>query len=324
MEDCVYTTITGAAGNAAYSFIPLLAQANPFEKPMYLSLLGSKGTVEKLEAIKMEIEDCCFNSIRGVYVTDDPDKAFGNSHWIIMMASIAKPKTVLERSYLLKQNVLIFREHAISLNKYARQDAKIIVVSNPTNTLAMVCRKFAPNIKTENITCMNRIEHNRAVGKILRAFPNAHLDLNKLTLWGNHSESVGTDVSRIELPSLYDINTFKKDLIEFVRFRGQNVLRARGEPSCLSAAKAVLDQIQTLLRPSKYGEWTTLGVESKGYYSFPKNLFCSLPVQVKENSQFEIIKDLTIPKELEGLFQTSIQELINERHLVEEVLNNSE
>lgn len=35
MKDYINITLTGAAGNAAYAFIPLLAQANPFNKVLY-------------------------------------------------------------------------------------------------------------------------------------------------------------------------------------------------------------------------------------------------------------------------------------------------
>lgn len=129
-----------------------------------------------------------FFILLGIFVTDDPDEAFQGSDWILMMASVARPKNVIERSSLLKKNVLIFKEHATAINRFASENVKVIVVSNPTNTLAMVCRKFAPRIKQYNLTCMNRIELNRAIGKLQREFSDSKLKPNKLALWGNHSE----------------------------------------------------------------------------------------------------------------------------------------
>ncbi len=40
------------------------------------------------------------------------------------------------------------------------------MVANPANTNALILRDNAPSIPAENITCMTRLDHNRALGQV--------------------------------------------------------------------------------------------------------------------------------------------------------------
>ena len=49
----------------------------------------------------------------------------------------------------------------------AKPDVRCVVVANPANTNAHILSHFAPTIKKENITCLSRLDHNRAIGQII-------------------------------------------------------------------------------------------------------------------------------------------------------------
>ena len=49
----------------------------------------------------------------------------------------------------------------------AKADVKCVIVANPANTNTYILSQFASNkIKKENITCLSRLDHNRAIGQI--------------------------------------------------------------------------------------------------------------------------------------------------------------
>ena len=43
---------------------------------------------------------------------------------------------------------------------------QVLVVANPANTNALILKENAPKVKDENITCMTRLDHNRALGQV--------------------------------------------------------------------------------------------------------------------------------------------------------------
>lgn len=49
----------------------------------------------------------------------------------------------------------------------AKPDVRCVVVANPANTNAYILSHFAPSVKKENITCLSRLDHNRAIGQII-------------------------------------------------------------------------------------------------------------------------------------------------------------
>ena len=53
------------------------------------------------------------------------------------------------------------------------------VVANPANTNALILKENAPSIPAENITCLTRLDHNRALGQVwgvLHAAPACTLE----------------------------------------------------------------------------------------------------------------------------------------------------
>jgi malate dehydrogenase len=71
----------------------------------------------------------------------------------------------MERKDLLQINKKIFTQQAYALSS-AKPDVKCLVVANPANTNAYILHHFAPNLNPRNISCLSRLDHNRALGQI--------------------------------------------------------------------------------------------------------------------------------------------------------------
>jgi hypothetical protein len=72
----------------------------------------------------------------------------------------------MERKDVMAKNVAIYKGQAAAIEAHASKDCKIVVVANPANTNALVLKEHAPSIKPENITCLTRLDHNRALGQV--------------------------------------------------------------------------------------------------------------------------------------------------------------
>ena len=62
------------------------------------------------------------------------------------------------------------------------------MVANPANTNALILKENAPSIPAENITCLTRLDHNRALGQVgLLVAPASCLDV--IVSWAMMSSS---------------------------------------------------------------------------------------------------------------------------------------
>ena len=74
---------------------------------------------------------------------------------------------------------------------------QVLVVANPANTNALILKEFAPSIPVQNITCLTRLDHNRALSQIAEKIPNnVHVsDVKNVIIWGNHSSTQYPDLN---------------------------------------------------------------------------------------------------------------------------------
>ena len=98
-------TITGAAGNIAYSLIFRILSGNIFPKntKIQLNLLEIKDALQVLKGVKHEIEDCAFPNLYNIIITDNAELAFTGSDYILLVG--AKPRSKgMQRADLLLDN----------------------------------------------------------------------------------------------------------------------------------------------------------------------------------------------------------------------------
>ncbi len=160
--------VTGAAGQIAYSFLPLLCSGEVFGKDVkiFLNLLDIPQQEEVLQGVVYELEDCGFPLLGGIMFksNDHKDLFRGVDVAIFMGGSLRKPG--MERRDLLEANVHIFREQGKILNENANPNCKILVVTNPVNTNCLILQQNCSNIPAKNFTCLSRLNLNRAKNQV--------------------------------------------------------------------------------------------------------------------------------------------------------------
>ena len=84
--------ITGAAGNICYSLIFHILSNSFFDQntKIQLRLLDIKTMMPVLKGLKYEIEDCAFETLDSVLITDNPEEAFSDADFILLIG--AKPR----------------------------------------------------------------------------------------------------------------------------------------------------------------------------------------------------------------------------------------
>src|SRR5882672_1841949 len=110
MKDPVRVAITGAAGQIGYSLLFRVASGSMLgpDQPVILQLLEIPPALGALQGVCMELEDCAFPTLAGIVQTDDPDVAFGDIDYGMLVGSMPR-KEGMERSDLLSANGGIFK-----------------------------------------------------------------------------------------------------------------------------------------------------------------------------------------------------------------------
>jgi malate dehydrogenase len=160
-------TITGAAGQIGYQLAFRIASGQLLgpNQPVILQLLEIPPALGALQGVVMELEDCAFPTLQGVVATDQPDTAFKDTDYALLVG--AKPRGPgMERGDLLRENAKIFSVQGKALDRHASRNVRVLVVGNPANTNALIAQKNAPSLNPANFTAMTRLDHNRALAQL--------------------------------------------------------------------------------------------------------------------------------------------------------------
>src|ERR1700752_2818467 len=163
MADVLRVAVTGAAGQVAYAMLGRLASGEVFgpSKKIVLQLLEITAVMPALEGVAMELDDCSFPALKDVVVTDDPNKAFKDCNWALLVGSFPR-KQGMERKDLLGINGKIFVGQGKALAANAASDVRILIVGNPCNTNCLVAYSNGKDIPADRWSAMTRLDHNRA------------------------------------------------------------------------------------------------------------------------------------------------------------------
>ena len=314
-------SITGAAGNIAYSLIFRILSNLPFKATdkINLRLLDIPESQKSLEGLKFEIEDCAFESLNDLVTTDNTELAFSDADYILMVG--AKPRSKgMERSDLILDNAHIFKSQAETINDVCSNKTNIIVVGNPANTNALIINQNTPNIPNTNITSLMKLDHNRAKSILATKLNEKVEDIEKIVIWGNHSTTQVPDLYNCEVSSKninLDHSWIHETFIPRVQKRGGEIIEYRGSSSAASAASAIYDHINVLENGS--ADWEALGVLSSGEYNITPDIMFSFPVVVHGGS-YNIKDDVNIHQSLSESLKVTEEELIKEREIVKKYL----
>ena len=109
MSTPVKVTVTGAAGQIGYALLFRIASGAMLgpDTPVSLRLLEIPQAMQALQGVAMELDDCSFPLLQDVVLTDDPNKAFKDVSWALLVGSFPR-KQGMERKELLGINGKIF------------------------------------------------------------------------------------------------------------------------------------------------------------------------------------------------------------------------
>jgi len=325
MKAPVRVTITGAAGQIGYQLAFRIASGQMLgdDQPVILQLLEISPALPALEGVVMELDDCAFSTLTSTVATDDPNVAFRDSDYALLVG--ARPRGPgMERKDLLEANAAIFSVQGKAMNDHASRDIRVLVVGNPANTNALIASSNAPDIDSANFTAMTRLDHNRAKAQ-LAAKTGSHVnDVSRMTIWGNHSATQYPDISNTVVagrpaPELVDRDWLVDEFIPVVQQRGAAIIKARGASSAASAASAAIDHMHDWALGTPGDDWVSMGIPSDGSYGIEPGIVYSYPVRCS-GGRYEIVQGLAIDDFSRARMDATETELREERAAIEELL----
>ena len=323
----VRVAVTGAAGQIGYALLFRIASGEMLGKdqPVILQLLEipDEKAQKALKGVMMELDDCAFPLLVEMTAHSDPMTAFKDADYALLVGS--RPRGPgMERAELLAVNGAIFIAQGKALNAVASRDVKVLVVGNPANTNAYIAMKSAPSLPRENFTAMLRLDHNRAASQIAAKTGGKVGEIEKLTVWGNHSPTMYADyrfatIGGKAVKDLINDQVWNADVfLPTVGKRGAAIIEARGLSSAASAANAAIDHMHDWVLGTN-GKWVTMGLPSDGSYGIPEDVMFGYPVTCA-NGEYTLVKGLEIDEFSRSRIDITLKELLEERDGVKHLL----
>ena len=318
MKAPVRVAVTGAAGQIGYALLFRIASGEMLGKdqPVILQLLDLPQAQAAVKGVMMELEDCAFPLLAGMVASDDPNVAFKDADYAILVGARPRSKG-MERKDLLEANGAIFTVQGKALNDHASRNVKVLVVGNPANTNAYIAMKSAPDLPAKNFTAMLRLDHNRALSQLAAKTGKAVADIETMAVWGNHSPTMYADyrfatIGGESVKQMINDDVWNSDVfLPTVGKRGAAIIEARGLSSAASAANAAIDHIHDWALGTN-GKWVTMGIPSDGSYGIPEGVMFGFPVTCA-NGEYTIVQGLEIDEFSRGRINVTLNELEEER-----------
>jgi malate dehydrogenase len=321
MKAPVRVAVTGAAGQIGYSLLYRIAHGDMLgsDQPIILQLLDLPSGMKAMEGVVMELHDCAFPLLQDVIFTDNPNVAFKDADYALLVGARPRSKG-MERADLLMANAEIFSVQGKALNDHASRNVKVLVVGNPANTNALITQKNAPDLNPRNIHAMMRLDHNRALAQLALKTDTPLREVNNVIIWGNHSALQYPDlfhatVAGQSASTLVDQHWIENTFIPTVQKRGAAVIEARGLSSAASAANAAIDHMRDWALGTPKGTWVSMGVPSDGSYGIPEGVVFGYPCYT-EKGEYHIVQGLDLNEFSQERIAQVHQELLEERQAV--------
>ncbi|MEM8930855.1 MAG: malate dehydrogenase [Acidobacteriota bacterium] len=316
--------ITGAAGQIGYQLCFRIASGQLLgDQPISLHLLEITPALDALQGVVMELRDCAFPNLHEIVATDQAEEAFDGADVALLVG--ARPRGPgMERKDLLQANAQIFSVQGKALDAKASRDVRVLVVGNPANTNALIAASNAPSLDRRQFTAMTRLDHNRALHQLASKAGCHTTDIQRLTIWGNHSSTQYPDISHATIggaPAKAQVDQawIEDDFIPTVQKRGAAIIKARGASSAASAASAAIDHVRTWIDGTPDGDWVSMAIPSDGSYGIDEGVVFSYPVTCS-GGDYQIVQDLPIDDFSQARLDATDAELREERAGVAELL----
>ena len=325
MKAPMHVAVTGAAGQIGYALLFRIAAGDLLGKdqPVVLHLLEVTPALKALKGVEMELLDGAFPLLRGIVTTDDARVAFDGVDVAMLVG--ARPRGPgMERKDLLEANAAIFSAQGRALNDHAKRTVKVLVVGNPANTNALIAMRNAPDLAPACFSAMTRLDHNRAISQLAVKTGADTVDVKRMIIWGNHSNTQVPDATHATVDGRSSLDLVEPEWVEStfvptVQKRGAEVIEARGASSAASAAAAAIDHVRDWVLGTPKGDWVSMAIPSEGWYDVEPGLIYSFPVTVHDGA-VRVVEGLSIGEGVRARMQATERELREERDAVAHLL----
>ncbi len=322
----IRVTVTGAAGNIGYALVFRIANGDLFgpDQPVSLHLIEIPPAMPALEGVAMELEDCAFPLLAKTVLTDDMNTGCDGCNWALLVGARPRGKD-MQRKDLLEANGPIFTGQGAALNVLGSDDLRVVVVGNPANTNCLIAMHAAPDVPKERFSAMMRLDHNRARGQLAAKAGVSVEDVDRVTIWGNHSSTQYPDAAHARIGGrpapevIGDDLWLRETFIPKVQERGAAIIAARGQSSAASAANALIDHVRAWKHGTREGDWVSMAVASTGAYGSPEGVIFGYPVTIS-NGEWQVVDGLEISEFDRERLEATGEELVEERAAVEHLL----
>ncbi len=154
MKTPITVTVTGAAGQIAYSLLFRIASGSMLgpDQPINLRLLEIPPAMNALEGLVMELRDAAFPLVNEIVPTSDPDEAFAGANWCLLVGSRSPQGRYGTQGPAGYQRQGVHRPGAGHCPQ-RRQDVRVLVVGNPCNTNALIAMHNASGVPSDRFFC---------------------------------------------------------------------------------------------------------------------------------------------------------------------------
>jgi malate dehydrogenase len=328
MSDPIRVAISGAAGRIGYALIFRIAAGGLFgrEQRVSLNLQDLPEHLPLLRADEMELRDCAFPLLHEVRVESDPLAAFEAADWVILLASAPYTPEIRRRSDWIRSNVPTYVELGRAINS-ACPTARILVVANPCNTNCLVAMRHAPDVPVEHWFAMNRLDRMRATARIAEEVGVPVGEVNRVTVFGNHSETIYVDLHNAfigETPAtevLKDPNWHREVLEPFLATRSREIMDLRGCSPAGTAAQAILATIRSITTPTPFARRFGASIFNEQLaYGVPPGLVFGMPLRTEDGKTWEVVRGLYLDEYAQCRIAENVAELQLEAAVADEVV----
>ena len=328
MTEPIRIAVTGGAGQIAYSLLFRIGNGEVFgaDQPVILQILEIPMAMDALQGVVMELEDSAQPLVKGIIATDDPNLAFKDANWAILVGG--RPRGPgMERGDLIAANGPIFVEQGKALNGQAAADIRVLVVANPCNSNCLVAKANAPDIPANRFFAMTRLDENRAKAQLAKKAGVQVAGVRRMAVWGNHSATQFPNFEHAMIQGepaeeiINDRDWLENSFMDTVQKRGAAIIQARGLSSAASAANAALDSIRSLTAPTPDGDFFSAAIASEGNpYGIEDGLMYSFPLRRGADGNVEIVGGLELSDYARKKIKLTEDELKAEREAVSNLL----
>lgn len=316
-------TVTGAAGNIAYSLLWRIANGDVYGKdvPVELNLLEIEPALRATEGVAMELLDSAFPLLKNIRITTNAAEAFDGASAAFLVGAKPRGKGE-ERSDLLAANGKIFGPQGKAINDHAADDIRVVVVGNPANTNALIAMSAAPDVPNTRFSALMRLDHNRALSQLATKLDKDSTDFEKMVIWGNHSATQFPDITYATcegkpVSELVDAGWYKDEFIPRVAKRGAEIIEVRGHSSAASAASAAVDHMRDWINGTE--QWVSAAIPSTGAYGIPEGVIVGMPT-IAVDGEWQVVEGLEISDFQREMIDANVKELFEEREAVKDLL----